>query len=411
MKINKDDILGRGGFIADRRKLDPSLDMSYIQYDINLNFYGWEKGKTNLKFAMRELRDSAPRSYAAFFPRIYRNVEDYEWRWANYTSAMHVVSAQVDKQYTEDYDAQRNAVMFAGLWQYTGLNQFFVSRPLYDAVSHTTPPSDMDFDDFKMPHDALMFQLPSGVMKFRDSDCTHIGVARFETGQYTIPGKITEIKVNANRAKFIFTTAIKDQSMFFAVGADSLALKKMLEGGVDILAYTNELSGSRTQPVGEITPDIVMVHDMIRIALNLVLAMEIEPQLVERGRKITLSKKDRHQEIWEPNFVGKKYRTVYTGGVEPGTHSSPRMHWRVGHFRKQGFGVRTAGTCECTHDKNIHFVDKITPRVHMATENFCMHHGCPCFNYTPTKSEFESYKKIWIHPVLVNAKPKEGAKK
>ena len=40
--------------------------------------------------------------------------------------------------------------------------------------------------------------------------------------------------------------------------------------------------------------------------------------------------------FWSPNIIGNDYQIL--GGHGSGSHASPRMHWRRGHFRNQACG-------------------------------------------------------------------------
>lgn len=394
MNINKDDILGRAGkFIADRRKLDPGLDPEYIKYDTETDISSFN---SNVKEGVREMKLKRPQEYACFFPRVYRNVEEYDWRWANYAAAMHVALAREYPEYIEHYDSQRNAVHFSAMWLATGVNQFFVSPKLMEAVRQTDPPAGIDFGDFKMPYEAIVFQLPKGGIQFRGEDCSYIGIARIPAGKGTLLTPLTKMNLDMERPRFIFTATFRGLQCHFGVGGDPGAIKKIVDGGIDILAYTNEVSGCNVKPNGRITDDVVLVNDIIRTSLNLILAMEVQPALVERGRRVTQHRKERSREIWEPNFVGRKYRTILKAGAEAGTHASPRMHWRRGHFRRQGLGRRKSPfVCRCSHGLQMHYEGE-----------FCMEATCGCLGYVASNADgpgYEAYKTIWIEPVLVNA--------
>ena len=58
---------------------------------------------------------------------------------------------------------------------------------------------------------------------------------------------------------------------------------------------------------------------------------------------------DKLREFWSPNVIGAKYKfkrevptivdgKFVTGQRATGTHASPRLHWRRGHYRNQAFG-------------------------------------------------------------------------
>lgn len=420
--VSHDDILGRTGkFVADRRKIDPSLDQAYIQYETPLagtaaadgkgtladGMYspkyvpsGFQLARTNVSFAIRELKEHQPTAYKVFFPRVYHGVDNYNWRWANYASAMHIILALSDPTYVESYDSQRNATLFSAIWEESGLNQFFVTPALYDAVANTDPPADIAFNDFQMPHEAMVFQLPTGKLTYNGHSVPYIGICRLRSGKYESKGRTAVVKVDIEADKFLFTTAIPDASIHFGIGAFGAGLKQILEGGVDVLAFSDDATDGQTNDPTKkkITPDVVLVNQMMRIALNLILAMEVEPELLERGRKVSMHKKESYREVWQPNFIGRKYRIVYSKpGVAPGTHASPRMHWRSGHFRRQGVGTRKPIACLCGHLDRSHADGEYGSR-------YCMQPDCNCFKYRQVGGGYDDHRTVWIKPILVNAK-------
>lgn len=97
--------------------------------------------------------------------------------------------------------------------------------------------------------------------------------------------------------------------------------------------------------------DSGFVEKMGVIVFGTILAMNARPQLVEHGKLIKrVAKADKIREFWSPNIIGAKYKFkrevpqvvkgkfVHAPGRETGTHASPRMHWRRGHYRNQPVG-------------------------------------------------------------------------
>jgi len=82
---------------------------------------------------------------------------------------------------------------------------------------------------------------------------------------------------------------------------------------------------------------------LARIVFNVLFAMAARPEYVERGGVKTIHKKSGRQ-VRYPNVVGRRYVTRRETGGNAGTHSSPRLHWRRGHFRRQRFGLGSALT-------------------------------------------------------------------
>lgn len=88
------------------------------------------------------------------------------------------------------------------------------------------------------------------------------------------------------------------------------------------------------------------------IVFGTLLAMNARPELVEKARLLhrVPGKGDKPaREFWLPNIIGSKYKVkrevpkIVSGKFvveqrEHGTHASPRLHWRRGHYRQQSFG-------------------------------------------------------------------------
>lgn len=77
---------------------------------------------------------------------------------------------------------------------------------------------------------------------------------------------------------------------------------------------------------------------MVRIVFNLLYAMASRPEYVECGSSLGRHRKSL-REIRTPNIIGRKYAVKRDPNAEHGSHASPRMHWRRGHFRQQPYGT------------------------------------------------------------------------
>lgn len=110
---------------------------------------------------------------------------------------------------------------------------------------------------------------------------------------------------------------------------------------------------SFTSPPGTaevVTPDANLPESMtseqthaslLKLAINVILGMAALPQLidgmvVERPR--SAKKKKVLKEICAPRYIGFKYKRVPKPNYTPGTHASPIMHRRNGHWKQQPYG-------------------------------------------------------------------------
>jgi hypothetical protein len=142
----------------------------------------------------------------------------------------------------------------------------------------------------------------------------------------------------------------------------------------------------------------IFANNMVRIVTNLILAMEARPELLTRERFKKHIRRDRHYEVWTPNVLGAKYRLQYQNGaghVERGEHASPIMHWRRGHFRRQGVGERIDACVDCNCSRKIH--------ANVDHSGYCQKPDCECEQYVAPTQKFHDYKTLWLEPILVNA--------
>ena len=98
--------------------------------------------------------------------------------------------------------------------------------------------------------------------------------------------------------------------------------------------------------------DSEFLEKMGVILFGTILAMNARPQLVEKGKLIKRVGKagsEQAREFWSPNVIGARYKfkrevpRIVHGKFEQatregGTHASPRLHWRRGHYRNQPVG-------------------------------------------------------------------------
>jgi hypothetical protein len=153
---------------------------------------------------------------------------------------------------------------------------FFVCSELLSAIEQTDAPSELpDLLSMKLPFESAVFVMP------RNRDLARIEYSRFTDNHTDIP------------------------QGFYSFSFDVMECQRFVD-----------------EP----------------LLLNLFYAMAARPEYVEGGSRVGTHKKS-GAEIWTPNLIGRKYQSKSDPNMETGTHISPRMHWRRGHFRHQAYGV------------------------------------------------------------------------
>lgn len=223
---------------------------------------------------------------------------------------------------------------------------YHISRSLLDAVARTNPPESAAWRDIAMPHPAFTVMLPNGSVEHpRDGAVAALTIARFEAGtvaRHPFPGTPM---VNIGSTGLMIIGSAADLTVY-VMNEGSGPGSGVVTGD---LAVTVSESGdtrqrevlARDAPV-PLPEDEVEWHEaLMRLALGIVLVMNIRPDLMEGGSRIRAVKPgDVRPELWSPTVLGRNYRVAVTraDGESSGSHAAPRLHWRRGHYAAQAHG-------------------------------------------------------------------------
>lgn len=244
---------------------------------------------------------------------------------------------------------------------------FFVSRardydlPLFwlsaDATlgaDRTQAPSDIWLRDMKWPREVAIFLLPGSTIAGVDTDretradysLVAVGLCRIHANEMVEPPIWIDMPDEARRrltvaypedglvvlavVRGMFRDRGRSAHPFYHLHAFSLPF--------DIKASEVDATTAIPEHEEEITQSTHLAHRAKRIAVNAMLMLQARPELVESRAKIkTIHDKKRGRVVlWEPRWVGRKFEIKREQPI--GTHASPRMHWRNGHWRNQAYG-------------------------------------------------------------------------
>jgi hypothetical protein len=280
-----------------------------------------------------------PKEFALCYPRRYAVPGGYgSPKKAAACLATHLGLAQ-----ETELDKSASAIFFIadGLVQHN-VPTYWASRDIVEASAATDLPAELCFSELKLPLPAILFMLPENAIKAPGTEgLSWIGFSEFPEGA---------VGFGSGNSTTAYSMVLRRDEPL-SQNEDKVAFYQSPVDGSDWSSF--------------LTTEDTGVHRLLtKIGVNLLMIMSSRPELSEVGTPVesplTPDGRRPDNKLWSPNWIGRTYR--HASRAEPdGTHASPRMHWRRGHWRHQ-----------------------------------------PC---GPNRSE---RKDIWIEPCLVSA-PEEGS--
>ncbi len=278
------------------------------------------------RFIRETLEKQEPEIFQALYPRIYRGVEGWCAPAIPATCYGSVLCAWREGL-ARDLYSQMHAATAATLIKY-GTPAYHVSRDLALAVAQTEPPEDLRWTDIGFPFPAGIFLFPDNLI--RDERGYSYGFVAwcrvYANRKIPVPGAQQAMAFH-NDALLFTTTSVNDPNL----------------GGLVKSLDANTWTSARLAETDEISnlvgAEREMANYLAHLALGLLLLLEVKPEIRDPGKRLSAARGNRvTREIWEPHWVGRDYQ-VARSVPQGGTHASPRMHWRRGHWRHQRYGV------------------------------------------------------------------------
>lgn len=237
---------------------------------------------------------------------------------------------------------------------------FFVGKEFAEALVCTEPPSNLVIRDLQWPFDGMVFVLHEDfVRKYFNAAVPYIRVARHPTGKQKAPVCVQKLypmcpefgisETSFDQMCFIVTATVMvgDKPIDYSASfPDSESVGAMMEDN----AYQNFCVDQETaMELGYTEPnstedDLNLLKKIISLAAHLLLAMNAVPEQIDNPSvqwphreklQRTTPEKDW---VWHPRFIGREYRWQRERVDGGGTHASPRLHPRRGHWRHQPHG-------------------------------------------------------------------------
>ena len=228
---------------------------------------------------------------------------------------------------------------------------YFVSAELCDALLHTDAPENLKLAEVPRPMPAMLLMLPLEFSRrYFGLEIPFLTVSylpadyRCESPLRLVDlGPAPVYRFTTHGAEGFSVTCLSWEDncpMHYDSRTpllDNIDLKTLMDAKVEHFAYFSNITKD------ELTADRKTVNRLTNLAVNIILGMTAEPELITREHMIEPARKQNGKVIrpalWQPNMIGAGFRVTYEKRDLPqGSHASPHAHWRVGHWRNQVVG-------------------------------------------------------------------------
>lgn len=311
-------------------------------------------GKPLVKAIEEILDKDFPELMKAFYPRVYENTGRYASPRSCAAMIANVVAEMLRYGYHKAATAYRLLMPGLSYLCERRMPMFFLAPDLLEAVLRTDFDDDINWTELSLPYESGILILPKGALVHpEDGEVSMLIWARVAKGDHPSPWPGIPRPVLPNDC-FIILGACPEKMIWY----DSI-----LTANVRPVMRLHNLfyreSGQPVPAVGKSSyldsdlseKDAEFLEKMGVVVFGTILAMNARPTLVEHGKLVKrVGKGDKAREFWSPNVIGARYKfkrevarvvegRFVTAQREHGTHASPRLHWRRGHYRNQPVGT------------------------------------------------------------------------
>ena len=198
---------------------------------------------------------------------------------------------------------------------------YWVGRDLLLAVSKTDPPESTTPSDIKWANEAMLFLLPDGALKMNNLNYKWIAISRSN-----VPGRGLCVNIITQTECGATITGS------FGNNDDLSSIKEVISD------YTQNDTRER-EVVFSIEDRLDFNNRVLRITFNLIMLMTERPDIVEctESSSVVMKKGVVKGRVYNPKWIGRKY-VLSKNDHKGGTHNSPILHWRRGHWKNQPWG-------------------------------------------------------------------------
>jgi hypothetical protein len=250
------------------------------------------------------------------------------------------ITAQLERK---QFSSANNIAAIASIMQRHDYPVYYVSKPLIEALLHSSPPEGKTWNDIKLPFPGLMFMLPRMTLFEPDgAEIPLIGIARMEKGEILIApaGGIAIRPWDEARMSAFWTVrhCLETQDVTFPPTQPLEPEPGWIEAKTQ--EFRHLAQGSNTWTCWESGGTTAQFSSYLTgLIANLILVMLARPQLVEPGEPTGKRHPKTGLRIHRPTFLGRKYEVVRKQSHKgPAQAHFTELDWRCGHFRDQHYG-------------------------------------------------------------------------
>jgi hypothetical protein len=309
------------------------------------------------KVLERIMEENFPDLVKKFYPRVYESIGAYHSPKACAAQLANVVAETLRYGFNKTPTAYRLMMPSLKYLIDHKMPTFFIAPALLEAVQRTDFDGDISWVDMHLPFEHGVFILPKGGLRHpTDGEVSMIVWSRVQPIDY--PPPVAGIPTTTvDHVGFVILALCPERCVWYD---STLSVNHRPTLRLHNLFYRqpgDELPRRADKTVPGLDADLSeddegFIEKLGVIVFGTLMAMNAKPELVSWHRLLRkIVKKESTREFWQPNIIGLHYKhkvgreipkmvhgkAVYTT-EQHGTHASPRMHWRRGHFRQQAIG-------------------------------------------------------------------------
>jgi hypothetical protein len=236
---------------------------------------------------------------------------------------------------------------------------YFIAPDFLRAVLATEPPDEMLMSDLQWPAPAIAFMLPLDVMHaFTGRSVPWLFGSSVPKGEihpdFNLGGMFNRLYSEGISHYPDYRPVLNGEPRSTFAWTDLASELPIDNTGVYPMTYTVKQSitcdtwtdhtHKHALERGVVLPhakdDKQFSHQMVSLAIRILLVLMAEPKLIETETQPFRKAKVKHgkvrDELWNPNIIGRAYQP--SSEELGGTHASPRVHFRRRHMRWQRHG-------------------------------------------------------------------------